>query len=95
MFARVFRNSQKNSGDGSKAANVFTVKLQVLLKLEVVPTSQILLKRKVPLQVFSYEFGEAFKNRFFCKTLHFRTAASEKVKSITRYPHDILHQLSV
>lgn len=67
LFARVFRNSQKNSGDESKAANVFTVKLQVLLKLEVVPTSEILLKKKVPLQVLSYEFDKAFKNSFFLK----------------------------
>ena len=95
LFARVFLNSQKNPGDESKAANVFTVKLQVLLKLEVVPTSKILLKKKVPLQVLSYEFGTAFKNSFFCKRLHFRTAAFEEVKNITSYPHDNLHQLNI
>ena len=43
----------------------------MLVKLEVAPTSEILLKKKVSLQVFSYEFGEIFKK------LLFRTAASE------------------
>ena len=64
LFARVFRNSQQNSADGSKVVNVITVKLQVLVKLEVVPTSEILQKKKIPLQEFSYEFGEIFKNSF-------------------------------
>ena len=64
LFARVFRISQQNATDASKVGNNFIKKLQVLVKLEVVPTSEILLKKKILLQVFSYEFGEIFKNSF-------------------------------
>ena len=67
LFARVFRNSQKNSGDGSKAANVFLVKLQVLLKLEVVPTSEILLKKRFHCRYFPMNSKMLLRTGFFVK----------------------------
>ena len=67
LFARVFRNSQKNSGDGSKAANVCLVKLQVLLKLEVVPTSEILLKKRFHCTYFRMNSKMLLRTGFFVK----------------------------
>ena len=92
LFARVFRISQQNATDASKVGNNFIKKLQVLVKLEVVPTSEILLKKKILLQVFSYEFVK-FLRTAFCEKLLFRTDASEEVENIISYPHDNLHQL--
>ena len=45
LFQTVFWNSQQNTSDGSKVVDVFTVQLQMLVKLEVAPASKILLKK--------------------------------------------------
>ena len=95
MFARVFRNSQQNSPDGSEIGNNFTKKLQVLVKLEIVPTSEILLKKKRFLYGCFPMNSAKFLRTAFCKKLIFRTAASEEVKNITSYPHDNLYQFSL
>ena len=94
LFARVFRNSQQNSADGSKVVNVITVKLQVLVKLEVVPTSEILQKKRFHCRSFPMNLAKSLRTAF-CKKLKFRAATSEEVKNITSYPHDNLHQLSL